>query len=83
ALVNQDNNYALYVIADGKANQKDVTIGYQQNGFVEILSGVETGEQIVIRGQHNLKDQSEIEVINPTEVINQTEVAAIQQSVSE
>ncbi|MCL1077585.1 efflux RND transporter periplasmic adaptor subunit [Parashewanella spongiae] len=76
ALVNQDNNYAIYVIDNGKANQKDVTIGYQQDGLVEILSGVNLGEQIVIRGQHNLKDQSDVEVINSAEV------AAIQQPVS-
>ena len=68
ALVNQDNNYAIYTINSGKAHLKDVQIGYQQNGLVEIVKGVNQGDEIVIRGQHNLKDQSDVEVINPTEI---------------
>ena len=68
ALVNQDNSYAIYSISDNKAHLNIITVGYQQNGLVEITSGISQGDEIVIRGQHNLKDQSDIEVINPTEI---------------
>ena len=65
ALINQDNTQALYVIKDTKAQRREVTLGYRENNTVEILSGVEDGEQIVIRGQQNLKDQSLVEIITP------------------
>ncbi|MCL1149182.1 efflux RND transporter periplasmic adaptor subunit [Shewanella ulleungensis] len=65
ALINQDNTQALYVIKDTKAERREVILGYRENNTVEILSGVSAGEQIVIRGQQNLKDQSLVEVITP------------------
>ena len=68
ALINQDNHYAIYTVNEGKAELKNVQVGYQQDGLVEITDGVSQGEEIVIRGQHNLKDQSDIEIINPTEI---------------
>ena len=65
ALINQDNTQALYVIKDAKAQRREVSLGFRENNTVEILSGVEAGEQIVIRGQQNLKDQALVEVITP------------------
>ncbi|WP_028767006.1 efflux RND transporter periplasmic adaptor subunit [Shewanella fidelis] len=68
ALVNQDNEYALYVIDGENANRRSVSLGYREADTVEVVSGIEPGEQIVIRGQQNLKDQSLVEVINSTEL---------------
>ncbi|MCL1104442.1 efflux RND transporter periplasmic adaptor subunit [Shewanella algicola] len=65
ALINQDNTQALYVIKDIIAERREVSLGYRENNTVEILSGVSAGEQIVIRGQQNLKDQSLVEIITP------------------
>lgn len=65
ALINQDNTQALYVIKDTTAERREVSLGYRENNTVEILSGVSAGEQIVIRGQQNLKDQSLVEIITP------------------
>lgn len=64
ALLNQDNRYTLYIINDEQAERREVTLGYRDGEYVEITSGVTTGEKIVIRGQQNLKDQSLIEVID-------------------
>ncbi|MCL1142616.1 efflux RND transporter periplasmic adaptor subunit [Shewanella gaetbuli] len=68
ALINQDDTQAIYVIEDDKAQRREVQIGYRQNNTVEVTSGVIEGEQIVIRGQQNLKDQSLVEVINPLSI---------------
>ncbi|MDD8057866.1 MULTISPECIES: efflux RND transporter periplasmic adaptor subunit [Shewanella] len=65
ALINQDNTQALYVVKDAKAERREVSLGYRENNTVEIVSGVSAGEQIVIRGQQNLKDQSLVEIITP------------------
>lgn len=46
----------VYVVIDGKAQQRVVTIGERQPGAVEILSGLEVGEVIVTAGQMKLYD---------------------------
>jgi membrane fusion protein, multidrug efflux system len=65
AVINQDNILALYIIKDDKALRREVSLGYRENEIVEVIHGVEPGEQVVIRGQQNLKDQSLVEVITP------------------
>lgn len=65
AVINQDDIQALYVIQDGKALRREVKLGYRQDDKVEVISGIKPGEQVVVRGQHNLKDQSLVEVLSP------------------
>ncbi|KFZ38823.1 RND transporter MFP subunit [Shewanella mangrovi] len=65
AIVNQDDVQTLYVVEDGKALRREVALGYREDNRVEIQSGIKVGEQIVVRGQHNLKDQSLVEVLSP------------------
>ncbi|WP_298439285.1 efflux RND transporter periplasmic adaptor subunit [uncultured Ferrimonas sp.] len=64
ALLRQDNGHAVFVISNNKAQIRNVTLGYSDNGQVEVLSGVDAGEQVVIRGQHQLKDDADVEVVN-------------------
>lgn len=54
----------VYVIAQGAAEQRPVDIGLINENRVEILSGVEEGETIVIAGQSNLTDGAKVEVVN-------------------
>ncbi|MCL1099194.1 efflux RND transporter periplasmic adaptor subunit [Shewanella gelidii] len=68
AIVNQDNHHALYVINGKNADRREVQLGYREADTVEIISGISSGEQIVIRGHQNLKDQSLVEVIDALDV---------------
>lgn len=68
ALLNQDNRQALYVIDGTTANRREIEIGYREGDSVEIVSGINPGEQVVTRGQQNLKDQSLVEVITPLDL---------------
>ncbi|WP_394202204.1 efflux RND transporter periplasmic adaptor subunit [Shewanella waksmanii] len=68
AVINQDNQYALYVIEGENASRREVTLGYREADTVEVVSGIDAGEQIVIRGQQNLKDQSLVEVIGASQI---------------
>ena len=43
-----------------------VRAGRRENGFVEILDGVEIGQQVVIAGQARLRDGVDVEIIPPT-----------------
>ena len=68
ALINQDNRQALYVIDGTNANRREVEIGYREGDSVEVIAGINPGEQVVTRGQQNLKDQSLVEVITPLDL---------------
>ena len=46
----------VYVIVDGKAERRNVTLGERQPGSVEILSGLEIGDVVVTAGQLKLYD---------------------------
>ena len=44
----------VWVVADGKATRREVTLGVRTPGWVEILSGVTAGEQVVVGGLERL-----------------------------
>jgi membrane fusion protein (multidrug efflux system) len=48
------NDKTVFVIEEGVANQRTVTIGDRKPGWVEIVSGLEAGEEIVVVGQMKL-----------------------------
>jgi membrane fusion protein (multidrug efflux system) len=48
------NDKTVYVIEEGVAGQRIVTLGDRKPGWVEILSGLEAGEEIVVTGQMKL-----------------------------
>ncbi|ADQ14299.1 efflux RND transporter periplasmic adaptor subunit [Halanaerobium hydrogeniformans] len=54
----------LYVVEDGKAIRREVEVGLQTDTQAEIISGLEAGESVIIRGQQRLDAEDEVEVIN-------------------
>ncbi len=53
----------VYVNQGGKATLKEVVSGRTFGEFVEVVSGLEKGEEVIISGQINLADGAAIEVI--------------------
>ena len=53
-------NYYVYVVENGRAALKNVETGIKQGNLVEIISGIEKGERIVIKGQNQLKNGSAV-----------------------
>src|SRR6266540_1363592 len=45
----------VWVVADGKVQRKEVSLGVRTPGFVEIARGVQAGEQVVVGGLENLQ----------------------------
>lgn len=62
ALVSQRGGYVVFVVKDGKAEMRDVKTGLREPGMVEILQGVEPGEQVVVEGQMRLQDGAAVSV---------------------
>lgn len=54
-----------FVAADGKAVQRKVQTGIEEGGRVQILSGLQPGEKVIVAGQEKLKDGAEIRLPGP------------------
>ena len=65
ALVPRGNDFLVYKTDNGKAKETKVLAGRRENGFVEILDGVEIGQQVVIAGQSRLRDGVNVEIVQP------------------
>ena len=50
----------VWVVAGGKAARRQVELGVRTPGYVEIKSGVEAGEQVVVGGQERLGEDAPV-----------------------
>lgn len=57
------NDRHVFVIKDGKADKRVITIGQHLGSFYEVISGVEAGDEIVVAGASRLTDNQEVEVV--------------------
>ena len=53
----------VFVVEDGIAVQKEVSLGRHFDGQYEILSGLEEGEQVVVKGGSALRNGAQVEII--------------------
>jgi len=63
ALLVTDTETSIFVVADHKAKKVTVITGFEQNGFVEILTPLNSEEPIVIVGQQGLKVDSDVKIL--------------------
>lgn len=64
AIIGSLQSPQVYVITDQKAILTDITIGKTDGNTVEITSGLNPGEQVIISGQINLENGSKVSIIN-------------------
>ena len=50
----------VWVVNEGKAERRQVTLGVRTPGYVEIQEGVQTGEQVVVGGSERLTPGAEV-----------------------
>lgn len=63
ALVTDRGEQVVYVAADSTAERRVVEVGFEDDDFAEITSGVSPGDPIVVRGQRSLKHGSPIKIL--------------------
>lgn len=61
-------DHFVFVVEDGHAHIRPVTVGFVQDNKTEIVSGLEEGEQVVIVGQHQLEDDDPVKIVTPESV---------------
>lgn len=63
AILTEDSETWAFVVNSDSVAKKEVKVGYSNSTHVEILSGLELGDQVVTTGLNSLKDGSKIKVI--------------------
>lgn len=56
----------VFVVKDGVVDERQVTLGSRQDGFVEIMNGVSDGEMVVLKAGGFLKAQEKVQPIIAT-----------------
>lgn len=55
----------LFVVADGRAQERTVRLGARKEGFVEVVEGVQPGEQVATSGLGQLHDGAPVTTGSP------------------
>lgn len=63
ALIADKEEPYVFVIRNGVANERKISTGLSQGENIEVLSGLSTGEEVVLSGQINLIDGSKVKVV--------------------
>ncbi len=62
ALVNSRGNQIVFVVEKGRARASKVHLGEGVGGRFEVLSGLEVGEKVVVRGNERLRDGKRVRI---------------------
>lgn len=63
ALIPHEDKQFVFVIESGKAIQKEVKSGLRRPGLVQIISGLNEGDQVVTEGALKLRDGSAVSIL--------------------
>lgn len=63
ALLVRDGRNLVFVAENDLAKWRYVTIGEQNENYIEIINGVQPDEKVIIEGQYNLAHESKIKLI--------------------
>lgn len=64
AVVTLRDRSSLFVVSDDVAERRQVTTGYVSDGNIEILTGAQEGEQVVMTGQDGLRDGTRVSIVD-------------------
>lgn len=64
AIVQNPRGASVYVVTDGKAEQRPVQVLYAENGMVAV-SGLKAGEQVVQDGKQNVRPGAAVSIAQP------------------
>jgi len=62
-IISNQRGKSVFVVQQGTAEQKQVTIGYESKDMVEITSGLKANERLVVKGFETLRNRSKVKII--------------------
>ncbi len=74
AIVPEGTRQYVYVIKDGVAEKRNITLGKRIPGFVVVSAGLSPGEAVVTEGTQKIRDGMAVEVFDPANALSGTPV---------
>lgn len=62
ALLDEDSGSGIFVVENGVARHRKVTTGLVGQGYTQVISGLQQGEVVAVRGNHLLVDGMKVRV---------------------
>jgi RND family efflux transporter MFP subunit len=63
-VVEREGEEFVFIVEEGKARQRPLRIGLRNEERVEVLSGLQAGDQVIQQGRNKVKDGQAVEVVN-------------------
>lgn len=63
-----DGGFSVFTVLEGVAKRQTVKVGARMNGYVEVLEGLQAGQQVVTQGNELLRDGQTVKVVSQTGV---------------
>jgi len=60
ALFRRDSDWAIFVVKEGRARERRVSVGHQNGLESEILSGLQEGEEVILYPDESIKDGTRV-----------------------
>ena len=54
---------SVFVVEDGAAYRRNVTLGYEEDDRVEVTSGLDRGDRVIVVGQDGLTDATPVQIL--------------------
>ncbi len=67
AVLDRLGRSVVFTVVDGRAKMVPVSVGWEQDGFREVLSGIAAGQPVVVMGQSMLDDGDPVRVVDNQE----------------
>jgi membrane fusion protein, multidrug efflux system len=64
AILDADGTQSVFVVVDDKAEQRSVRTGLANNGWLEVVEGLDGSERVVVVGQAGLKTGTAVKVVD-------------------
>ena len=64
AVVLEREQEVVYIVKDGRASRVPVGLGFTERDNVEVISGLNTGESVIVVGQESVQDGSNVRLIS-------------------
>ncbi len=67
SILTEGNENYVYIIKDNKPQRIVIEKGITKDGYVEILNGLNKGDQLVVKGQEYINEDSDIKIVSEDE----------------
>ncbi len=63
AVVPQQNRQFVYVVSEGRAERREILTGRRRVGIVEVVQGLEAGDEIVVEGTQKVRQGAQVRAL--------------------